>query len=134
MSVLPDFQMSVAGEYYGNPYPQAADYLVRIVQINDGTEFVLTVENSSGGEVNVMPLTEADADGIFKVAATDHSLSGYEDDWKIPPGIERSVRWDLGDGDNFVQLAGGEIDEVATWLRYALAIDEYTGPSDSWEY
>jgi len=133
MATLPDLQMDVTGEYCGNAYPESAEYRIRITQINDGTEFVLSVENSSGGEINVIPLKEADADGILKVAETSHSLSGYDGDWKIPVGIERSVHWDLSDAENYVRLNESDIDEIAQWLRYALALDDYDG-GETWEF
>lgn len=132
MTTLPDFQKDVTGEYSGNAYPETHEYRIRMVQINDGTEFVLTVETSSGDEINVVPLTEEDADGIFKVAETSHSLDVYEDDWKIPEGIERSVHWDLSDAENFIRLDADGIDEVASWLEYALGLKVWDG-GEEWE-
>lgn len=117
---VPDFSMDVTGEYLGNAYPQAAEYRVTLTILGTGTDFGLVVENSSGGVVNSVTLSEEDADGIEKVATTMHGLEVYEDDWQIPSGIDRAVSWDLSDAENYIRLDEGQISEINNWLRYAV--------------
>lgn len=133
MSTLPDFSLDVTGEYQGNAYPEPAEYRISISILGTGVDYGLVVENSSGGVVNSIILTEEDADGIEKVATTMHGLEVYEDDWKIPAGIDRTVYWDLGDTENFVRLDESGIAQVNAWLRYALGFEEWTG-GDEWVF
>lgn len=134
MSTLPDFELDVTGEYTGNAYPETDEYRVRIEQTSDGTEFRLWVEDTSGSVVGESKFGEDEADGIFKVAETDHSLDAYGDDWTIPSGIERTVEWTLPtDGDHWVRLDSGGIDAIAQWLRFALGFETYDGPEDRYE-
>jgi hypothetical protein len=130
---LPRLEMDVAGEYSGNAYPEAEEYRVHMRPMIGGERFLLTVENASGGEINSVPLSMAEVDGIQKVASTDHGLDVYEDDWTIPVNIERSIHWDLGDAENFVRLNEAHIDEIAAWLRYATGEETWDG-GDTWEY
>jgi hypothetical protein len=129
MSILPDFEMDVTGEYSGNAYPEQRVYRIKIQQVGDGTEFLLTVDDDIEG----YRFDEYVADGITEMASRDHGLSGYEDDWSLPDGMNRALRWDIGDSENYIVLTEGQIDEVATWLRFALGLDTYDGPADRWE-
>jgi hypothetical protein len=133
-SGLPDLTMDITGEYTGNAYPEAAEFRVRLAIMVPGDRYLLTVETADGTEIDTVPLSDEDADGIAKVASTSHSLDVYDGDWKIPVGIERTVHWDLSDAEHFVRLNEQEIDEIAQWLRFATGEDEYTGDAENWEY
>jgi hypothetical protein len=133
-SGLPDLTMDVHGEYYGNAYPESADFRVRMSIMVPGDRYLLTVETADGTEIDTVPLGEEEVDGIQKIASTDHSLEGYADDWTIPVGIDRTVHWDLSDAEHFVRLNEQQIDEIAQWLRFATGQDTYEGDPENWEY
>lgn len=132
-SGLPDLTMEVHGEYYGNAYPESAEFRVRLTTLVPGDRYLLTAETTDGTEVTTVPLGEAEVDGIAKVAGTSHSLDVYDGDWTIPVGIDRTVHWDLSDATHNIRLNEQQIDEIYQWLRYATGEDEYTGGED-WEY
>jgi hypothetical protein len=130
---VPPLQMDVTGEYQGNAYPEAQELRIHMTILGTGEDFGLVVEDNAGGVINSVTISEAEADGIQKVASTEHSLAVYEDDWKMPPGIERTVQWDLGSGDTYLVLSSGHIDEIAAWLRFATGEEEWDG-GEVWEY
>ena len=132
---LPAFQMDVTGEYLGNAYPEQQEYRVRITAL-EGERFQLTVEDASGTVVGGGEEFGFDvAEGIQKVASTDHGLSFYEDDWKLPAGMDRMITWTLPTfTDVHVELNESQIDQVSHWLNYALGEDVYEGNPDVWEY
>jgi hypothetical protein len=130
---LPDLQIDITGEYYGNAYPENREFRVRLT-VDPSDAVVLHLEDSNGYPVvDAITISEEEADGIQKVATTSHSLDVYEDDWKIPVGIERTVCWTLGDAEVSVRLDESKIDEIATWLRFAVGDEEYTG-GEVWEF
>jgi hypothetical protein len=118
--LVPDFQMDVAGEYGGNAYPESHGLRIGITVLGTGEDFGLTVETEGGDVVGSMTISLDEADGIIRMGTTDHSLSGYEDDWKIPGGMERTIEWVLPTDMNYtVILNANQIDEVAEWFSYA---------------
>jgi len=138
MSTLPAFSKDIRGEYFGGAFWDSDDYRVHIVALDGtGTQFLLTVETSDGGEVGQTELSRDEVDGILKMASTDHDISGYEDDWTFPAGMVRVLTWTLQtDINHTVVLNEADIDEVAAWFRYAIGEDEWTGGSEwsEWEY
>jgi hypothetical protein len=132
---LPDFSMDVVGEYTGNAYPEQTEYRIHMAQETDPDKpVVLWVEHSSGARVGQTWFSPADIDGITSMASIDHSLSGYEDDWSLPSGMDRQLIWTLQtDLPHYVRLDAGNINEIAVWLGYATGENEWTG-SDTWEY
>jgi len=134
MSTLPAFAKDVSGQCYGGAFWDSADYRVRIKEVQH--VYHLTVENSSGHRVGEMVIDDGIADGIARMASTDHGLSGYEDDWTIPPGMERVLTWVLpmNDETHSVVLNEAVIDEIAAWLEYATGEETYDGDPENWEY
>jgi hypothetical protein len=131
-STLPDLSMDVTGEYQGNAYPETHEY--RITMTREDDQFLMDIEDTTGMSLGTTAFSAEEVDGITEMAMRDHSLSGYEDDWTIPEGMNREIVWTLPtDGDHWIQLKEGEIDEVAAWLRYATGEDEWTGGSE-WEF
>jgi len=130
---LPSLSMDVTGHYVGDAYPHEADYRVRLKEQQH--VYHLIVEDSGGFRVGEMVLDEALVDGIQRMASTDHSLSGYEDDWKIPDGMGRTLVWTLPTKgtDHYVELDDGQIDEVAAWLRFATGEEVWDG-GEEWEF
>jgi hypothetical protein len=133
--LVPDFVMDVGGEYGGNAYPEAREYRVKMVQ-SPTNGIVMGVSDSSDNMVGVpLVITEELADGIMRMASTDHTLSGYEDDWKLPDGMERTVSWMLDtDADVMIVLNEDQIEEVGTWLRYATGNDYWNWETDGEVY
>jgi len=131
-TALPRLEMDVLGSYEGNAYPEQAEY--RIVMTRDDS-ISFDVEDSSGSPVApTLVLTEELADGIICMAGTDHSLSGYEDDWALPAGLDRQISWTLQTNlDVSIVLRSDHLDEIAAWLRYAIGEDVWDG-DDEWEY
>jgi hypothetical protein len=127
---VPPFQMTVAGEYQGNAYPEQREYVVHMIEGDDET-ILLSVEDAAGNEVNRLTFSHSEAHGVLRMASTDHSLSGYEDE--IPTGVERHLTWDLGSGEVYLVLSDGEIDETAAWLSFALGESEWID-GDEWVY
>ena len=117
--LVPDFVMDVAGEYTGNAYPEQREY--RITMAHDPTDGAqLLVTDSSGAPV-MKPLMLDDGliDGIISIAGIDHSLSGYEDDWTLPDGLDRQLSWTLQtDLDCDIRLTEVQIAEISDWLGY----------------
>ena len=132
MSTVPNLQMDVVGEYLANAYSETRDYRIHLKPHQHG--YRLMVEDSGGGIIWMSFLTDEDVDGLQRMASTDHSLSGYEDDWKIPEGMERVLTWVvLDDNTHFVRLNSGQIDEVAEWFEYATGEKVWDG-GDEWEF
>lgn len=132
---VPEFRLDIHGEYYGNAYPETAEFTVRAVaQPGQDAGYLITVETSDGGVLGVVALTEAEADGVQKVAMTDHSLNAYGDDWIFPDGIDRVATWDLvpADGEYRVVLSEGQIHEFSQWLDYASGQKTWDG-GEEWQ-
>jgi len=135
-STLPAFSKDVTGQTYGGAFWDSTEFRIKIrTLIGDHERFLMTVETSEGTEVNQTFITLAEADGIDRMATTDHGLSGYEDDWAIPMGMRRTLSWDLPvDEGHLVTLEQDAIDEIAAWLRYATGEETYDGDTENWEY
>jgi hypothetical protein len=132
VSTLPDLQMDVTGEYQGNAYPETHEY--RITMKRDDDQFLMDIEDTIGMSLGTTAFSAEEVDGITEMAMRDHSLSGYEDDWTIPEGMERVITWVLPtDADHYIVLNESQIDEVAAWLRHATGEDTWTGGED-WVY
>ena len=117
---VPDFKSHGTGEYYGNAYPEQFEYTLRCSE-NADEQFVLVAEDNSGGEIVSVTFTDEDADGIQRMATTDHGLGAYEDDWQIPPGMNRVLTWDISDNPEYgLVLNESQITELGHWLTYAL--------------
>jgi hypothetical protein len=136
MSTLPDFEMDWHGEYSGNAYPETHEYRIHVEQVGDGTQFRLWAETTSGGVVGEYTFDEEIAeDGVIAMAEINHDLGGYEDDWHLPDGMYRSIHWVIPTDDDIdIRLDESGIDAISHWLRFALGLDEYDGPSDRWEH
>ena len=135
MSTLPAFVKDVSGQYYGGAFWDSADYRVKIVALDGtGKNFRMTVETAGGSEVGTYEFGIAEAEGIARMASTDHGLGGYEDDWAIPSGMGRTLSWSLPTVmDHLVVLEQDVIDEIADWLEYATGQKTWTG-GDEWEF
>jgi hypothetical protein len=135
MSTLPAFQKDVPGQYYGGAFWDFAEYRIKIVTLDGtGERFVLSVETASGGEIGEHEFDAAVAEGIARMASTDHGLSAYEDDWAIPMGMGRVLTWDLPTvEDHLVVLDEAAIDEIAAWLEYATGEKVWPGGTE-WEF
>ena len=134
MSTLPDFQKDVEGQCYGGAFWSPAEYRIRIVQITPGDRFQMTVELGDGTKVGETTLSDAEADGIIRMGSTDHSLSGYEDDWKIPAGMDRVIEWTLQtDINHTVRLDENVISEIGAWFGFALGFEVWDG-GEEWEF
>jgi hypothetical protein len=124
---VPNLEMDVIGEYHGNAYPEKWEY--RITMQPDTEEeggFLINVEQESGGSMGTTVFTADEAEGLQKMAGTDHSIDAYGDDWTFPDGMERV----LTDPDHYIRLDESQIDEVAAWLRYATGEDTWAGGSE----
>jgi hypothetical protein len=136
MSTLPAFEKDVQGQYYGGAFWDDDDYRIKIVT-TDGTgeKFLMTVETSDGTEVSQIEFGAAEADGIARMASTDHGLGGYEDDWTIPMGMGRTLTWTLPmDNDSHTVVVHEDvIDEIADWLEYATGEKTWDG-GEVWEF
>ena len=131
---VPPFQMDAAGEYTGDAYPRPEEYRIHMVEETGTDNMLLSVEDHAGNEViETLTITPELADGIIGMAQIDHGLGGYEDDWKIPAGMDRTITWTLGDNATYLALSKGHIDEIASWLRFATGEEEWDG-GDEWEY
>ena len=135
MSTLPAMVKDVPGQYYGGAFWDSADYRVKIVTLDgSGENFRMTVESASGGEVGTYEFGMAEAEGIARMASTDHGLGAYEDDWTIPFGMARVLTWDLPTiMDHLVTVDEDVIEEIADWLEYATGEKVWTG-GDEWEF
>ena len=133
-TALPNLQMDLEGKYNGGQYWNPAEYRVTMTVLGTREDFGLTVEDSAGHVVGSTIIGSGEADGIICMASTDHTLSGYSDDWKLPDGLDRQISWVLQtDMDHEVVLDESQIDEVAAWLRYATGEETWDGGED-WEY
>lgn len=131
---VPPFQMDVVGEYTGNAYPRTEEYRVHMIEEVGTDNCLLSIEDNAGNEViDTLTITPELADGIISMSQIDHGLGGYEDDWTLPPGMDRRINWDLGSGDTFISLSSGHITEIAAWLRFATGEEDWDG-GDEWEY
>ncbi len=135
MITLPALVKDVSGQYYGGAFWDSADYRIKIVTLDgSGENFRMTVESASGGEVGTYEFGLAEAEGIARMASTDHGLGAYEDDWTIPSGMGRTLSWSLPTVmDHLVVLEQDVIDEIADWLEYATGQKTWTG-GDEWEF
>jgi hypothetical protein len=135
MSTLPALVKDVSGQYYGGAFWDSADYRVKIVTLDgSGENFRMTVESASGSEVGTYEFGKAEADGITRMASTDHDLGAYEDDWAIPLGMRRTLSWTLPTtDDHLVVVEQDVIDEIADWLEYATGAKTWDGGED-WEW
>jgi hypothetical protein len=135
MSTLPAMVKDVSGQYYGGAFWDSADYRVKIVTLDgSGEKFQMTVESASGGEVGTYEFGPAEAEGIARMASTDHGLGAYEDDWTIPSGMGRTLSWSLPTVmDHLVVLEQDVIDEIADWLEYATGEKTWDG-GEVWEF
>lgn len=130
---VPDLSMDVRGEYSGNAYPEQKEYRISMTVLDSG-DFRLVVEDAAGGIVGSMTMDDEVAEGIDRMATTDHGLGAYEDDWKLPAGMDRALEWTLQtDMEHEVRLDQTGIDEIAAWLRYATGEMDWDGGED-WEY
>jgi hypothetical protein len=130
---LPEFRMDVVGEYQGNAYPEPREYRVTMTR-EDSLQFFV---EDAGGYIVSEPLTLDDdlVEGITWMAHTEHGLSGYEDDWRIPSGMNRVLTWVLPtQADHYVRLDESQIEQVAAWLDYATGESTYEGDPENWEY
>ncbi len=133
---VPDFQMDVTGEYQGNAYPEPQAYRIRIAP-HDEEFFSLTVENESGGIVGSVSLGDAEIDGIDKASLTDYSAPLEDGDWTFPAGMSIALTWQMPtDGDVYVVLDQGHIDQIANWFRYATGEKTWDWGTDGeeWEF
>lgn len=129
---LPRFQKDLVGTYDGSIYSMPTE--LRVLLAEDPHGFRLTVETGIGVEVGNQALTMVEAEGIIKMASTDHDIGVYEDDWTFPVGMRRVLTWTLETDSNYhLVLNEADIDEVATWLRYATGEEQYEGDPDIWE-
>jgi hypothetical protein len=81
-----------------------------------------------------MVLTDEEVEGLQRVASTDHGLGAFDDDWKIPAGMDRTIEWTLQtDIDHTVRLDTTDIDEIAAWFRFATGEEVWDGGED-WEF
>jgi hypothetical protein len=118
--LVPDLTMEVVGEFGGDAYPRQYEYEVRLA--HDPADGVQMLVTDSGGAPIAQPLVLDDAtiDGIISMSSIDHDLSGYEDDWTLPVGMQRVLTWMLQtDMDHTVELDASQIDQIAEWLTYA---------------
>lgn len=132
--LVPPLSKDVTGQCYGGAFWSEADYRVTMAR-GEGGSISLNVEDSGGALVaRTLFFDEELIEGIDKVAHTDHGLSGYEDDWKIPAGMGRVLTWTLQtDINHEVVLNEADIDEVAAWLEYAIGEKVWDGGED-WEF
>lgn len=136
MTALPDLQMDVTGEYSGNAYPETHEYRIGLARV-EGPQFRLWAEDTGGGVIGEYLFDEVIAeDGIIAMASINHGLDGYEDDWHLPDGMYRTLGWAIPNTPPDVRIAIDEsgIDQVATWLRFALGLATYDGNPDEWEF
>jgi hypothetical protein len=134
-TALPNLQMDLEGKYNGGQYWNPAEYRVQMA-VEDDVEkpVVLWVEDTAGNRVGQAWFGPEEIDGIICMASTDHTLSGYSDDWKLPDGLDRQISWVLQtDMDHEVVLDESQIDEIAAWLRFATGEETWDGGED-WEY
>src|SRR3954463_5179378 len=133
---VPDLEMTVTGSYEGNSSPAPVEYLVSLTVLGTGEDFGLVVRPTAGTVVDPDTLDVAAAEGVIRMASTDHGLSGYEDDWTIPRGMDRALTWNVGSGHDVVMLTEGQINEVAQWLRFATGEDtwDWAEHGKDWSY
>lgn len=135
MTTLPDLQMDLTGRYNGGAYWNEAEYRVIAREADDIGTYAIVVEDTAGNVVGEQVLSAEQTADLIDVASRDHSLSGFDDDWDLPRGIERRIEWVLQTNmDHEIVLTSDQIDEVAMWLRYATGVAEYDGNPDEWEY
>ena len=135
MTTLPDFAMDVPGWYGGNAYPETHEYRITVSgTVTDG--FVLKAEDHLGGQVAEFGFDSDVADSLIDIGGRDHTLSGYEDDWSLPDGLDRMLVWDIPttETDHEIRLHQGQIDNIREWLRFALGFEVYDGNPDMWEF
>jgi hypothetical protein len=134
MTTLPDLQMDVTGRYNGGAYWNAAEYRVLAREADDTGTYAVVVEDTSGSIVGEQVLSAEQSRDLIDVASRDHSLSGFDDDWDLPAGIERRIEWVLQTNmDHEIVLTSDQIDEVAMWLRFATGEEVWDG-GDEWEF
>jgi hypothetical protein len=92
------------------------------------------VETSDGTEISQTEISAEEADGILRMATTDHDIGVYEDDWTFPSGMSRVLTWTLPtNSDHTVVLNEADISEIGAWLEYATTDKEWVG-GENWEY
>jgi hypothetical protein len=135
MSTLPAFQKDVAGQYYGGAFWDSDDFRVKIVTLDGtGETFRMSIETSDGTEVGEYEFDMYAAEGIARMASTDHGLGAYEDDWTIPPGMRRMLTWTLPTSEGYLVVVDEDvIEEINAWLEYATGEKTWDGRED-WEY
>ena len=132
---LPDMQLDIVGAYAGGAYVMDADYRIRFsLDVPDDSAFRITVETEEGTLVGTDLFSEGVAEAVMDMAHHDHSLSGFQDDWDIPKGMDRHIEWTLQtDLPHHVRLDSGHIDEIAAWLEYAVGEKEWVD-GEEWSY
>lgn len=118
------------GKTYGGAYWSDADFRVRLDGQQPDGPYTLSVEDSAGSVIEMTTIKAHQADALIsevkRSAGTD----------KVPVvglGVERRLIWVLGDHSNTVELRENEIDEITTWLTYALGFETWDGGED-WEF
>lgn len=123
---LPEFRQDIQGKCYGGAYWNDADYRVRMSRTSP-TMFLLTLETDDGIPVDEHEFSTDTAQEFTHIAGK------YRTSAEVMNGMPLTTELHLRMGNNRNEADLGDIlDDMCTWLGYALGYAEWDG-GEEWE-